>query len=499
MQIYKKKKRNHCKHKSAENIRVQRANTITPELKEQFKCQAQSYNKNLCLSLVSKCIIKSIRKNYIASSVKRVWISKNNKSGLRPLGILTIKEKVLQNIILLSSTPMLEFSADPLSFGFRPQRSATQCIAYLFNKIANIRKLNRKQGCMKPVSKAVYESTKEDTYTKKIRQRTSLITKRWPVNQRGFRYRYWVYRQKVRSFRPTVSLYRRIINVDIKKCFDNLSHKSVLKYYPITKKYKFLLRSWLRAKIYGKKTENCALSTSFIPNKGVPQGSIIGPVCCNVVLDGIENAIKTRLPKNARININASTLKYALKIHKKQRIEDLNDRTKRPYVDVETVRYADDIIIVAKASYEQTTKLVATLKNFLRHRGLELKTTDNNRLFFTFKPNTSFNYLGFTVFFPNFKKTIFKCGKFTKFRASPNNLMEQRRYDYYCATIFISILKYKITTQLIKIREILHRRNSNKNISTIIGKLNEQVRGFSNYFNLSKQCRVQLSKLDHLI
>ena len=164
LQISLKKKRNHCKYKSAENIKVQRAKIITFELKEQFKHQAQSYNKNLCLDLVSKCLIKSIRKNYIASPVKRVWISKNNKPGLRPLGILTTREKVLQNIILLSSTPILEFSADSLSFGFRPQRSGTQCIAYLFNKLANVRKLNRKQGRMEPVSRAAYENTKEDKY-----------------------------------------------------------------------------------------------------------------------------------------------------------------------------------------------------------------------------------------------------------------------------------------------------------------------------------------------
>ena len=95
---------------------------------------------------------------------------------------------------------------------------------------------------MKSVSKTVYESAKEDKYTKKIRQRTSLYTKRWPIKQRRFRYIYWVYRQRVRPLEPKVILYRRIINVDIKKCFDKLSHKSVLKYYPITKKYKFLLK-----------------------------------------------------------------------------------------------------------------------------------------------------------------------------------------------------------------------------------------------------------------
>jgi retron-type reverse transcriptase len=493
-----KKKRNHCKYKSPENIKVQRAKLITPELREQFKRQAQSYNKNFCLRLVSKCIIKSIRKNYKASTVKRVWIPKNNKPGLRPLGILTTREKVLQNIILLSSTAILEFSADSLSFGFRPQRSGTQCIAYLFSKIANVRKLNRKQGRMVPVSRTFYESAKENKHTKKIRQRTCLYTKRWPINQRRFRYIYWIYRQKVALFKPTVTLYRRIINVDIKKCFDNLSHKSILKYYPVTKKYKFLLKSWLSAIIYGKKTENCEFPTSFKLNKGVPQGSIIGPACCNAVLDGLEKAIKTTLPKNARMGVNVSTIKYALKIHKKQSIKDLNDRTKKPYVDVETIRYADDIIIIAKASYEQTTKLVGTLKNFLRYRGLELKIPDNGKFFFTFKPNTSFNYLGFTIFFPNFKKHIFRRGKFTKFKASPSNLMNQRRYDYYRASVYISILKYKITTQLIKIRHILHRRNSNMDLTQIIDKLNEQIRGFSNYFNLSKQCRVQLNKLDHI-
>lgn len=67
-----KKKRNYCTYKSAENIKVQRAKIITPELKKQFKRQAESYNKNLCLSLIPKCIIKSICKNYKASTVKRV-------------------------------------------------------------------------------------------------------------------------------------------------------------------------------------------------------------------------------------------------------------------------------------------------------------------------------------------------------------------------------------------------------------------------------------------
>ena len=194
-----------------------------------------------------------------------------------------------------------------------------------------------------------------------------------------------------------------------------------------------------------------------------------------------------------------STLRHARKIHKKPNIKDLSYTVVKPYSEVVTIRYADDIIIVAKASYIQMTKLVVTLKNYLRHRGLALKTPENNQFFFTFKPNTKFNYLGFTVFFPNFKKPIFSRGKFTKFTKSPSNIMQQRRYDYYRANIFISILKFKITTQIIEIREILNRKHSNMDLATIINKLNQQIRGFSNYFNLSRACRIQLSKLDHLV
>lgn len=96
---------------------------------------------------------------------------------MRPLGILTTKEKVIQIIILLSSTPILEFCADPLSFGFRPQRSGTQCISYLFNKLANSRKLTRKQTFIKRTIKSSYDSTYTNRSTKKVKQRTTLYTK----------------------------------------------------------------------------------------------------------------------------------------------------------------------------------------------------------------------------------------------------------------------------------------------------------------------------------
>ena len=45
----------------------------------------------------------------------------------------------------------------------------------------------------------------------------------------------------------------------------------------------------------------------------------------------------------------------------------------------------------------------------------------------------------------------------------------------------------------------MNRKNSNKNLKQILSKLNAQIRGFANYFNLSKQCRIQLKLLDHVV
>ena len=127
------------------------------------------------------------------------------------------------------------------------------------------------------------------------------------MNQRRFNYIYWIYNNRNKSVRPTTNLYKRVIDVDIKECFDNLSHRSILKYFPITKKYKFLLKAWLRAKIYGPKTELCNSSIFYAPKKGIPQGSIIGPVCCNSTLDGLEKYINSTISKNARVTLNKKT------------------------------------------------------------------------------------------------------------------------------------------------------------------------------------------------
>ena len=72
-----------------------------------------------------------------------------------------------------------------------------------------------------------------------------------------------------------------ILEGDIKGCFDNISHKWLIKNIPMDKR---ILKQFLKAgfvfkqKLYGSYS-------------GTPQGGIISPLLANIALDGMEAAI----------------------------------------------------------------------------------------------------------------------------------------------------------------------------------------------------------------
>ena len=122
-----------------------------------------------------------------------------------------------------------------------------------------------------------------------------------------------------------------VFEADIKSCFDEINHDWIMDNIPLNK---IILRKWLKAGYIEKKR-------LFPTSKGTPQGGIISPTIMNMVLDGMETALKKQFPrwKGQKVNF---------------------------------IRYADDFIITASSEELIKTEIIPLVKDFLKVRGLQL-------------------------------------------------------------------------------------------------------------------------------
>jgi len=70
---------------------------------------------------------------YKAPPVKRIHIPKNTKGETRPIGIPTFEDKIVQRAVVMLLEPIYEHDFHGGSFGFRPNRSAHQALAEVWN------------------------------------------------------------------------------------------------------------------------------------------------------------------------------------------------------------------------------------------------------------------------------------------------------------------------------------------------------------------------------
>ena len=120
-----------------------------------------------------------------------------------------------------------------------------------------------------------------------------------------------------------------VLEGDIKGCFDNISHEWMLRNIVMDKE---ILQKWLKAGY----VEN---GITYPTIKGTPQGGIISPTLSNMVLDGLEEAVRSAVPRRSRVNF---------------------------------VRYADDFIITGKSKRLLENQVKPAVEGFLAERGLIL-------------------------------------------------------------------------------------------------------------------------------
>ena len=202
----------------------------------------------------------------------------------RPLGIPTVRDRVAQNIVKNHLEPEWEAVFEPNSYGFRAGRNCHDAIEQIFNRCRN-----------QPSGR-----------------------NKW------------------------------ILDADIKGCFDNLAHESILNSIKSTPGEN-LIREWMESGyVYEGK--------DYPTNTGTPQGGIGSPLLSNIGLHGLENMVKTY---NDKLGI---------------------------------VRYADDFIITSKTK-ESLEEITPRVKQWLAERGLELNT-EKTKIAYLEK---GFNFLGFNA------------------------------------------------------------------------------------------------------
>jgi len=119
------------KHVLSEAYKRSKKKNGAPGIDKQTFADIEKYGRIKFLAEISE---ELRARTYKPQAVRRVWIEKEN-GGERPLGIPTIKDRVVQQACKIVIEPIFEADFDNSSYGFRPKRSAKGAISEILDKL----------------------------------------------------------------------------------------------------------------------------------------------------------------------------------------------------------------------------------------------------------------------------------------------------------------------------------------------------------------------------
>ena len=196
---------------------------------------------------------------------------------------------------------------------------------------------------------------------------------------------------------------KRVIELDIEKCFDRINHSSIMD--------NLIAPTGLKLGIF--RCLKAGVNVGF-PDQGTPQGGVVSPLLANIALNGIED------------------------IHS---YKDTNG------IATPSVRYADDMVIILRPK-DDDVKILARINEFLAERGMKV-SEKKTKITAT---KDGFDFLGWH----------FKVQKNGKFRCTPSvdNFQSFRKK----VKTIVNNSNYGATVKAIKLAPVVRGwRNYHKN------------------------------------
>nr|YP_009145390.1 hypothetical protein [Cryptoglena skujai]AKL39015.1 hypothetical protein [Cryptoglena skujai] len=295
--------------------------------------------------------------------IRRIYIKEGEK--LRPIGIPTVYDRVIQCMVANSLEPEWEAIFEKESYGFRPKRNTNDAVSRVWLALN------------KPTSR------------------------KW------------------------------IVDSDITKCFDTISHSYLLeklKGFP----GRDLIEEMLEVGII---TNGVWMESA---DEGTPQGSTLSPLLCNIALHGVEAELGVIYTKKGYVNSKGRLL----------------------------IRFADDLVIICHTK-EDAMKALDELKEVLIKRGLQISEIKTKIV----HVSEGFDFLGYNI---RMLPKIHKSWKQSIVKLNDNDYL----INYNNVGIYVAPSRKSITKVKSNLKEVLMSCKGST-AEKFIDKINPIIRGYA--------------------
>jgi group II intron reverse transcriptase/maturase len=377
--------------------------------------------------------------NFKVKPVRRITIPKPGKKELRPLGVSSPREKIVQKAIEIVLTTIFEEYFLDCSHGFRPGRSCHTALKHLQLKIGNA---STYSWVIKGDIEGYFDNIPQHMIIKGISRKVDCPA--------------------------TLNLIKKILNAGYVLDSELKNRKS-------------------KAKV-------------FRTDVGTSQGIILSPLFSNIVLHELDRFIEEDLRpeystgKQRKANLEYCKLRYQIKneTDRKKKKKLINKCLKIPSKDfndvdckrIHYIRYADDWIILLAGAYKDAVSIRNTVSEKLQSLGLNLNFEKTQ---ITSLKNGKCRFLEVDVFIRKNTENHFKPTRLVK----KNTMIQQR----FASRIILQ--QAPILELIIKLKDEGFVKRNNKGEFFPIGKsnciplthpqilnyYNSKIRGILNYYS----------------